>query len=131
MHAAIAAAPSDVRDMFLAPVSGWKHYLDLEWLFDQLLAERGGKKLTPEERADFEEMMRAFGHDRPRGRAALRRTVDIAEGIGEVVFGRHLAATGSALTAEAREMGEIKLAEIKAQAGVREKQQPEKERRHG
>jgi transcriptional regulator with XRE-family HTH domain len=91
MHQVLEEAPPAVRRGFLDPTSAWTHYLLMESLFDQMLAERSGKKMTPEEQEDFQKSLRAFGRKRAKDRTAVLAAIKLAEDTGTFMLSHHLA----------------------------------------
>lgn len=91
MHQILEEAPAAIRQGFLGPDVAWSHYMTMETVLDGLLAERGGKIFSAQERDDFQESIRAFGRNRVKGRAALLAALKLAEDAGTFLLSHHLA----------------------------------------
>lgn len=87
----VEEAPTMVREGFHGPIQAELHYRALETLFDTLLKEREGKRLSPEELLDFREMLRSFIKGREKGRKALFAALKLANDSGTFMLGQHMA----------------------------------------
>jgi transcriptional regulator with XRE-family HTH domain len=96
MHEDIGGAPADVRAKFIGPELARQHYMELEALYEMLLAEHGGTVMSADERADFQELLRGWTERRPRARRALLDVLDLADKIGEIALARHIMAEHAA-----------------------------------
>ena len=91
LYREINEAPAMVNEGFRGPMQAELHYRALETLFDTLIEEREGKRLTPEELLDFREMLRSFIKGREKGRKALMAALKIAGDSGTFMLSQRMA----------------------------------------